>query len=239
MFAQRYRKPLEGLDLELAGEHVKVQGATAPVEQWGRLSILLSDASGINGMTRTMTSAGFRHHAGAADNAEKPADVVVAASGNLAHISFPGMPGRATRDAVDSTYPGLIDGLVRHLGIGLVLVRVKASGSVVLGAGGMKNLTDGRVDGVDPLARFGPTAEAGLRRVDGMAECGDLLIVSQFDPETGEVAAFEEQIGSHGGLGGRQSDAFIVHPNDWQIDSPVIGAVALHRQVRRWVRPDG
>ena len=237
MFAQRYRKPLEALVQELAGEHVKVQGATAHVEHWGRLSPLLSEASGINGMTRRMTSAGFRRHAGAADDAEKPADVVVAASGNLAHVSFPGMPGRTTREAVDSTYPGLIDGLVRHPGIGVVMVRAQGSGPVVLGAGGMKNLTDGRVDGMDPLARFGPTAGAGLQRIDGMAECGDLVIVSEFDPATGEVAPFEEQIGSHGGLGGRQSDAFIVHPTDWRIEAPVIGAVALHKQIRRWLRP--
>jgi hypothetical protein len=101
----------------------------------------------------------------------------------------------------------------------------------------MKNLTDGRVDGIDPLARFGPTAEAGLQRVDGMAECGDLVIVSQFDPATGEVAPFEEQMGSHGGLGGWQSDAFIVHPTEWRIDGPLVGAVALHNQIRRWLRP--
>src|SRR5207253_6093954 len=78
MFAQRYRKPLEALIQELAGEQVKVQGATAHVEHWGRLGPLLSEASGINGMTRAMTSAPFRRRAGAADNAEKPSDIVVA-----------------------------------------------------------------------------------------------------------------------------------------------------------------
>src|SRR5204862_6835316 len=120
MFAQRYRKPLEAVVQELAGEHVKVQGASAHVEHWGRLGPLLSEASGINGMTRTLTSATFRHHAGERDEAEKPPDIVVAASGNLAQISFPGVPGRATREAIDAAYPGLIDGLVRHPGIGLV-----------------------------------------------------------------------------------------------------------------------
>src|SRR5438132_4865546 len=143
MFAQRYRKALGALVQELAGEHVKVQGATAHVEHWGRLSPLLSEASGINGMTRTVTSAAFRHHAGARDDAEKPSDIVVAASGNLVQLSFPGMPGRATSEMIDAAYPGLIDGVVRHPGIGLVMVRANGHGAIVHGAGGTHDLTDG------------------------------------------------------------------------------------------------
>jgi hypothetical protein len=237
MFAQRYGKPLETLVQELAGEHVKVQGATAHVEHWGRISPLFSAASGISGMTRTLTSAPFRRHAGAADDAENPPDIVVAASGNLAHVSFPGMPGRATKKVIDAAYPVLIDGLVRHPGIGLVMVRADGRGAVVHSGGGTHDLADGHVDGLDPLSRFGKRAADGLRRVDSMAECGDLLIISMFDLESGEVAPFEEQIGSHGGLGGQQTDAFILHPAEWGIEATPLGAVALHEQIRRWLRP--
>ena len=239
MFAQRYREPLEGLIQELVGENVKVQGATAHVEHWGTISPLLSAASGISGMTRMVTSAPFRRHAGALDDDEKSSDIVVAASGNLALISFPAVPGRATKETIDRTYPGLVDGLERHPGIGLVMVRTEGRGSVVLGAGGMVDLAGGHADGMDPLARFGATAVEGLRRVDAMAECGDLVIVSTFDAETGEVASFEEQIGSHGGLGGGQGAAFILHPREWTIAAPLVGAVALHRQIRRWLRSGG
>ena len=63
-----------------------------------------------------------------------------------------------------------------------------------------------------------------------------LGFVSVFDPDSGEVAPFEEQIGSHGGLGGRQNDAFILHPKEWGIEAPPVGAVALHKQIRRWLR---
>ena len=237
MFADRYGKPLEALIQELAGKQVRVQGATAHVEHWGRISPLLSEASGINGMTRTLTSAPFRHHAGARDDAKEPPDIVVAASGNLAHISFPGMSGRAAMDSIDAAYPGLVDGLVRHPGIGLVMVRVNGRGPVVHGGGGTHDLTEGDIKGVDPLTRFEPTAADGLRRLDAMAECGDVVIVSMFDAASGEVAPFEEQIGSHGGLGGTQGDAFIVHPTEWGIDAPPVGAVTLHKQIRRWVRP--
>jgi uncharacterized membrane protein YvlD (DUF360 family) len=236
-FAQRYQQRLEGVVQELAGEGVKVQGATAHVEHWGRISPLLSEASGISGMTRTMTSAPFRRHAGATDDAEKPPDIVVAASGNLALVSFPAVPGRATRETIDALYPGLIDGLVRHSGIGLVMVSRDGRGAVAIAAGGAKDLVDGRVDGVDPVARFGRSAAASLRRLDAMPECGDLLIVSMFDRALGEVAPFEEQIGSHGGLGGVQSDAFILHPTEWGIEASPLGAVALHGEIRRWLRP--
>jgi hypothetical protein len=238
MFAQRYGKALEALVQELAGEHVKVQGATAHVEHWGRISPLLSEASGINGMTRTITSGSFRRHAGATDDAEKPPDIVVAASGNLGHLSFPGVPGRATRETIDASYPGLVDGLVRHPGVALVLVRAEADRSVVYGAGGTYDLTNRRVDGTDPLARFGPTAIDGLIRVDAMTECGDLVVMSMFQPDSGEVASFEDQIGTHGGLGGIQSNAFILHPAEWGIEGRTLGAVALHQQIRRWLPSD-
>ena len=116
------------------------------------------------------------------------------------------------------------------------MVRATGGGSMVLGNGGATDLAVGHVGGIDPLARFGTNAAEGLRRLDAMAECGDLVIVSMFDPESGEVAPFEDQVGSHGGLGGRQGDAFILHPSSWRIEGPVVGAVALHQQIRGWLQ---
>jgi hypothetical protein len=56
----------------------------------------------------------------------------------------------------------------------------------------------------------------------------------------GEVAAFEELIGSHGGLGGYQTQPFILHPVDWDLDEPVpIGAPAIYRNLRRWLSSMG
>ena len=40
---------------------------------------------------------------------------------------------------------------------------------------------------------------------------GDLWLISTVYPD-GTVAALEELIGNHGGLGGEQTDAFIFHP---------------------------
>ena len=43
----------------------------------------------------------------------------------------------------------------------------------------------------------------------------DLVAFGRFDPKLGEVVAFEELVGSHGGIGGWQSNAFLLHPAGW------------------------
>jgi hypothetical protein len=69
-----------------------------------------------------------------------------------------------------------------------------------------------------------------------MLHAPDILALSQYDPELGEVAAFEELIGSHGGLGGFQTRPFILHPTEWELDEPVsLGAPAIYRNLRRWL----
>jgi hypothetical protein len=65
-------------------------------------------------------------------------------------------------------------------------------------------------------------------------------LLSQYDPVMGEVAAFEELIGSHGGLGGPQTEPFILHPSDWTLDEEVpLGAPAIYRNIRRWLESIG
>jgi hypothetical protein len=48
------------------------------------------------------------------------------------------------------------------------------------------------------------------------------------------VAAFEELIGSHGGLGGPQTQPIIMYPAEWELDEEIVGAPAVYRQIRRW-----
>ena len=79
-----------------------------------------------------------------------------------------------------------------------------------------------------------------LKREDAMSHAPDLLLLSQYDPVLGEVAAFEELIGSHGGLGGPQTEPFILHPAEWELDEPVpLGAPAIYRNLRRWLSSIG
>ena len=109
-------------------------------------------------------------------------------------------------------------------------------GSVVLGKGGSYRLSDGQVTGEDPLAPYGELAPIHFRRLDEIAHVGDLALISMLDPDTDEVAAFEELIGSHGGLGGWQTQASLVYPASWsEPDGPLYGAPAVHRQLKAWI----
>ena len=83
------------------------------------------------------------------------------------------------------------------------------------------------------LAHYGEHAVEALRRLDTLAHTGDIAVISIYDPETGEIAAFEELIGAHGGLGGAQTRPFLLHPSDWKIDqAPLVGAPMVYRQLR-------
>ena len=106
----------------------------------------------------------------------------------------------------------------------------------MFGPNGTRFLDEDRVEGEDPTTLFGPHTIMSLKREDAMVHAPDLLLLSQYDPELGEVAAFEELIGSHGGLGGPQTEPFILHPTEWTLDEDVpLGAPAIYRNIRRWL----
>ncbi|GAB91242.1 phage holin family protein [Gordonia rhizosphera] len=160
---------------------------------------------------------------------------VVLGSGNLGLISFPTLPGRATTATIETTYPGLIDSLRRHPGIGFLLIAQPDGGSVVLGADGSVDLADGQVTGTDPLRHFGPDALDKIRRTDSFDNVADIMVGGAYWPETDEVAAFEEQVGSHGGMGGPQSTPFLLYPRVLpEPPDPLHGAEAVHQVLVRW-----
>jgi hypothetical protein len=58
--------------------------------------------------------------------------------------------------------------------------------------------------------------------------------------ERNEVAAFEELVGSHGGLGGYQTRPFVLSPIELPIGSaPLVGAEALYAVFKRWLNQAG
>ena len=142
-----------------------------------------------------------------------PADestIAVVGSGNLGLVWFTGHDHRLTVEELEDLHPNLVATLAAHPGVGLLMVRSSERGAVVLGPGGVRYLDEDRVEGEDPTTLFGEHTIMSLKREDAMTHAPDLLLLSQYDPEMGEVAAFEELIGSHGGLGGLQTQA--VHP---------------------------
>ncbi|GHG98407.1 hypothetical protein Srubr_40960 [Streptomyces rubradiris] len=164
---------------------------------------------------------------------------VVLASGNLGLVSFPDVPHRMTKEEIDARHPALLTTLANHPGIGFLLVRSERHGGVVLGAHGAEIPLDRLDDEPGPLARFGPGAADAVRRTHSFPHTADIMVNSAYDPADGEVLAFEEQIGSHGGLGGAQSRPFLLSPVDLSPPSAdgtePVGAERIHRILRRWL----
>lgn len=164
--------------------------------------------------------------------------IVVLASGNLGLIYETTSPHRLTHEEIAHRFPQLIPGLIGHDSIGFVRVQTESEGPLVIGGKGKHWLDSGRIEGEDPLAGYGPHAARHLLRHSTFANSPDVLVISTYWADTDEVAAFEELIGSHGGLGGMQAQPFVLHPAALEVpDDPIIGTAALHAVLKGWLRP--
>lgn len=253
-FRQRHGQSLEELVRDLlAGRAGTVTAATGVEETAGPANTLLSSVGKEGGLTAKAVRRATRERsvddevhleadgAAAGQPTAGPAaagDVVVIASGNLAMVYLARFPQRLTLEELEAEHPGLVAALVAHPGVGYVVVRSRRHGDVVLGRNGTRFLDEDRVEGRDPLAPFGDRAAHEVRRHAGLAHVGDLVLNSPLDPGTDEVAAYEELVGNHGGLGGWQTEGVLVHPAAWPAaeDLRLDGADAVHDQLVEWLR---
>ncbi len=163
--------------------------------------------------------------AGEPEEPAQAAQVTAYGSGNLAQVYFDLYPRKITLNELNDAYPGMVDALVQHEGIGLVCGYADDGTPVALSKAGQRNLHTGEVTGDDPLLPYAPADPNAyghasiekrvwqVRRVMDFPHAGDLMVISTVYPD-GTVAALEELIGNHGGLGGEQTDAFLFHPPD-------------------------
>jgi uncharacterized membrane protein YvlD (DUF360 family) len=165
-----------------------------------------------------------------------PEEAVVLASGNLGLVYLTEQPGRLSLEEIGERYPRLIPALIAHPGVGFVLVRSDQDGPVVIGRDGLQVLQTQTVVGADPLEPFGASGRWQVLRTDSYPHCADIMVNSLWDPQTGEVAAFEHLVGSHGGLGGEQTHPFVLFPATLPAPAgPIRGADELHQVFRRWL----
>lgn len=251
-FLQRYGVTLQETVRSLMGGTASVAAATAQIEDWGQLNQFLGEVSATRGVAgsfaRTVTR--NRRTAGGVDVSPRderfsaagdgkkaaPAELIVVAGGNLAHVYFNVSDERMTLEGIDAQYPDLVRALANHPGVGILVVRSEEHGLICVGRDGIHYLDAGRIEGKDPLAVHDEHAATAIRRLDGLEHVGDLVVISIYDPETGEIAAFEELIGAHGGIGGAQTRPFLLYPSDWTLDEgPLVGAPAVYRQLRTWM----
>ncbi|WP_141207746.1 phage holin family protein [Streptomyces griseorubiginosus] len=170
----------------------------------------------------------------------RDSEPIVLASGNLGLVSFPDVPHRMTKEEIDARHPALLTTLANHPGIGFLLVRSEEHGGVVLGPFGTEIPLDRLDENPGPLADFGPGAVEAVRRTHSFPHTADIMVNSWYDPAEGEVLAFEEQIGSHGGLGGAQAKPFLLSP--LALSAPpegLVGAEGVHRVLRGWLDEAG
>ena len=241
-FRQRHGQPFEAVLAALLPDTMSVVGTTDSVESAGmgrRIAAELGRGPGPGQLlARVLPGALRRFKRGAGGGSVVtgvPPDVVVASSGNLAHVYFTGRPGRMTDEAIETLYPGLVGTLAGHPGIGAIMVRSANGHAIVFGPRGRLDLNDGRLDGTDPLADYGPRAAENLVHLDGFPNVGDLVAFGAVDRVSGEVTGFEELVGSHGGLGGWQAEPFILCPAGFELaENPPLGAPALYRQLIAW-----
>jgi len=252
-FKQRYGKSLQEYVQELMETEVAVAGELASGEDWGHLNAYITDTiqnekSASSKVAARVLKGRIRDGQvsigpGAEDAAEidgetdeeQQADVVALASGNLGLISFTKWPERMSQEQIDEAFPAVLPGLREHELIGFVMVRSKKHGPVVYGNGGTYYLREDRVEGTNPLEVYGPNAASHLRRTDSFPNCPDILVNSFYDPETHEGAAFEELIGFHGGLGGMQTQPFILHPAELEASGEMVGTASVYRVCKGWL----
>jgi hypothetical protein len=152
-------------------------------------------------------------------------EIAVRNSGSLSHIYFEVTDRQMDLSEVALLYPRLVDALVAHEGVGLVagregdqVVVIGPSGTLWIGPGGE------RLEGDHPLAGYGDPdwATAQVARLARFPHAGDLILLGTWDGES--VISFEEQLASHGGLGGPQDWPFLAFPAGttlapWDIDN--------------------
>ena len=163
----------------------------------------------------------------------KESEVIVLASGNLAMIYLTQWHHRLTYEEINEMFPQLISEIVNNEYIGFILVRSSQKGDMAIGKNGIYYLDSGEIEGQNPLEGFGDNIAKHLKRNSTFKYTPDILVNSFYDAENDEVCAFEELVGSHGGVGGSQSEPFILYPSDWVVpDEEIVGAENIYKLLK-------
>ena len=151
----------------------------------------------------------------------KRGDIVVRNSGSMSHVYFNVTPRPMNLSEIALIYPELLNRLVEHEGIGLVVGREEGE-AVIVGKGGtlvLPLLSGGskegeEVRGQNPLHCLPEPKLAAnqLRQLASFPHSGDIIVFGAWR-EDGEVVCFENQVASHGGVGGAQDYPFIMYPS--------------------------
>jgi len=246
LFKTVYGKPLDELVRQLINADSAVLLSGAKDEGLGHISGFLNELAqsqnmagrgarrflGEGGSDRPVDLTAYEKNAAEAQNAE----VVVTSSGNLAHVYFAQVPERLSLEQVMTAYPGLIEALVGHDGVEFIITVSETRGPVVMARGAIRELeSEDGLTGDDPLAPFGPHIAMFLSRLAHFPHSGDVMVMGKYNPSTGQVITMDELVGAHGGVGGMQTQPFVLYPAEWtDHPAPIVGADGVHRFLRQY-----
>ena len=155
--------------------------------------------------------------------------VEITYSGGLAHVYFAHVAGRLDASGLEAHYPGLAERVADLERVGLVMMRDRDGGSLII--------RGGRLPLAEPLApetrsfleRFDEpeVLAAQLRRLNSFERSGDLVVFGAYDGD--KQVNFEDQVGGHGSIGGDQLHPVLLAKKEWGLDtSRVTNASDLH-----------
>jgi len=246
-FDQQYGLSLEDLVRKLIAGELTVAGSSQAGESWTYLNTALTEAIQSNRRASRLLRRTLRRRTfdgsvvlGPEHRQFKPGqvepEIMVTYSGSIGLIYFTGWAERLSFESISELFPEVIPGLSQHPGVGFIMVRSERRGPMAIGPRGICYLANERVEGQNPLADYGPNAVLHLLELDRYPHTPDILVNSVYDPVTGQASAYENIVGTHGGLGGTQMAPFLLFPANWELkNEKIIGAVALHKLLKGWL----
>ncbi len=145
--------------------------------------------------------------------------LVLTYSSSLAHVYWtePERPLRFEEIRDDPDHRALYYFLVAHQGIGVVLTRMLDGVHAQNDRGRALVTADGELEvlaGEDPLADYAPgkIERQAVRHLVHLENAGDLVLMGAYDPVADLQICFDDQVGAHGALGGRQFWPFLLTP---------------------------
>jgi hypothetical protein len=110
---------------------------------------------------------------------------------------------------------------------------------MVINAEGIYYLLQMNFEGKNPLANYEESAAAQIRKLFQYNNTGDIIIQSKYDPLSDQIPAFENLVAHHGGIGGDQTLAFLMHPEKLVYEKAITDATDMHIQLKKWQKQLG
>jgi hypothetical protein len=170
------------------------------------------------------------------------AHLVVTYSSSLAHVYWtePEEPIPFDEIRADPDRRALHYFLVAHRGIGVVITRMLDGAHVESIDGHALVTPDGEIEvlsGEDPLRNYADSivARKEIARLAQDEHAGDMILFGAYDPETERCICFDDQVGAHGAMGGRQYWPFMLTPPGLlPADVPIEDPMDFHRVLRKY-----